>query len=98
MSAKRREGLTGKQYPSVSSVRRQFKLGSVRHFGNCFNAENKCENTGYLVEQSKEKVFLGPLSLVMAEWAAMATPNLKPVWLLDRTELSLISFPQHAVL
>lgn len=59
MSAKRRERLTGKQYPNVSSIRRrQFKLASRRHFGNCFNAENKYENMGYLLESASRTSIL----------------------------------------
>lgn len=42
---------------------------------------------GYLAEQSREKVFSGPLSSVMAQWAAVTTPKLKLVWLLGRNRV-----------
>lgn len=44
------------------------------------------EGMGYPKEQSREKVFSGRLSLVIAGWAAMTPPQLKPNRLLMETE------------
>lgn len=65
----------------------------MRHFSNCFNVNHGAEEMGYPDEQSRDKVFSGRLSLVMAEWAAMTFPKLRqlaPGWKLNR---DLILFP-----